>query len=150
MCKNILQFNLNFRNKKLLGRETIHFAFFLYSWFVVVFPVNVGEFSLGYFTFWSIIAVAWGTIGSAVIIALPIVESWETIKSVFFGMLTNDRLMEKVDELNLRLHSIILSMPEAERIYLQQKDKARKKDICDHQDNQAVPSNSSSRTRSVL
>lgn len=108
------------------------------------------EFSLGYFTFWSIIAVAWGTIGSAVIIALPIVESWETIKSVFFGMLTNDRLMEKVDELNLRLHSIILSMPEAERIYLQQKDKARKKDICDHQDNQAVPSNSSSRTRSVL
>ncbi|XP_024022796.1 urea-proton symporter DUR3 [Morus notabilis] len=108
------------------------------------------EFSLGYFTFWSIIAVAWGTIGSAVIIALPIVESWETIKSVFFGMLTNDRLMEKVDELNLRLHSIILSMPEAERIYLQQKDKAKKKDIFDHQDNQAVPSNSSSRTRSVL
>ena len=86
-----------------------------------------GEFNLGYFTFWAVIAVAWGTIGSAVIIALPLVESWETLKSVFLGMFTNDRLMEKVEDLNFKLNSIILSMPEAEKIYLLEKEKAKKK-----------------------
>lgn len=81
------------------------------------------------------IAVAWGTIGSAVIIALPLMESWETLKSVFLGMFTNDRLMEKVEDLNFKLSSIILAMPEAEKIYLQEKEKAKKKEALEqHQD----------------
>lgn len=109
---------------------------------VILWPaltLPAGEFKVGYFTFWAVIAVAWGTIGSAVIIALPLVESWETIKSVCFGMFTNDRLIERVEELNFKLHSIILALPEAERIYLQEKEKAKKKDVFEPQDGQAFP-----------
>ncbi|XP_028082466.1 urea-proton symporter DUR3-like isoform X2 [Camellia sinensis] len=85
-----------------------------------------GRFSEGYFTFWAIIAIAWGTIGSAVIIVLPLTESWQTIQSIIFGMFTNDRLMEKVEELNLKLNTIMSAIPEAERIYLLEKGKAKK------------------------
>ncbi|CAK9164391.1 unnamed protein product [Ilex paraguariensis] len=66
---------------------------------VILWPLltlPAGQFSKGYFTFWAIIAIAWGTIGSAVIIALPLIESWKTIQTVLLGMFTNDRLMEKV------------------------------------------------------
>lgn len=87
-----------------------------------------GQFSVGYFTFWAIIAVAWGTVGSVVIIALPLVESWETIRSVLLGMFTDDRLMEKVEEMNFKLHTIMSAIPEAERIYLLEKEKAKKKE----------------------
>ncbi|KAK9148553.1 hypothetical protein Scep_007310 [Stephania cephalantha] len=38
--------------------------------------------SLGYFTFWAVVAITWGTIGSGVIIALPLIESWETTNGV--------------------------------------------------------------------
>ncbi|XP_059663113.1 urea-proton symporter DUR3 isoform X2 [Cornus florida] len=97
---------------------------------VILWPLlslPAGQFSEGYFSFWAVIAIAWGTIGSAVIIALPLVESWETIQSVILGMFTNDRLMEKVEELNFKLHTIILAVPEAERIYLLEKEKAKAK-----------------------
>ncbi|XP_077244759.1 urea-proton symporter DEGRADATION OF UREA 3 (DUR3) [Tasmannia lanceolata] len=87
-----------------------------------------GEFSLGYFTFWAVIAISWGTIGSAVIIALPLIESWETIQGVFLGMFTNDRLMEKVEEMNFRMKAIMLALPEAEQIYVLEKEKAKKQD----------------------
>ncbi|KAH7836222.1 hypothetical protein Vadar_033777 [Vaccinium darrowii] len=93
-----------------------------------------GRFSKGYFTFWAIIAIAWGTIGSAVIIILPLMESWKTIQSVVLGMFTNDRLMEKVEELNFKLHTIMLAMPEAERLYLLEKEKAKKKDVSEPDD----------------
>lgn len=92
----------------------------------------VGEFSKGYFTFWTVIAIAWGTIGSAVIIALPLIESWKTIESVVLGMFTNDRLMEKIEELNLKLNTIMLSVPEAERIYQLEKGKAKKNEASEH------------------
>ncbi|GLT74927.1 hypothetical protein SLA2020_466900 [Shorea laevis] len=98
---------------------------------VILWPLltlPAGEFNLGYFTFWAVVAVAWGTVGSAVIIALPLVESWEIIKNVCLGMFTNDRLMEKVEELNFKLNSIILAIPEAERMYLLEKEKAKKEE----------------------
>jgi hypothetical protein len=88
--------------------------------------ITTGEFSKGYFYFWAVIAIGWGTIGSAVIIALPIIESWDTIQTVILGMFTNDRLMEKVEELNFKLHTIIQAIPEAERLYLLEKEKAKK------------------------
>ncbi|KAL7187925.1 hypothetical protein ACSBR1_037881 [Camellia fascicularis] len=87
---------------------------------------GVGRFSKGYFTFWAIISIAWGTIGSAVIIVLPLIESWQTIQSIILGMFTNDRLMEKVEELNLKLYTIMLAIPEAEIIHLHEKGKAKK------------------------
>ncbi|KAK2662017.1 hypothetical protein Ddye_000591 [Dipteronia dyeriana] len=104
---------------------------------VILWPLlslPAGVFSLGYFTFWAVIAIAWGTIGSAVIIALPLIESWKTIQSVFLGMFTNDRLMEKVEELNLKLHTIMLAVPEAEKIYLLEKDKAKNIEASKRQD----------------
>ncbi|XP_072052339.1 urea-proton symporter DUR3-like isoform X2 [Arachis hypogaea] len=95
---------------------------------VILWPIlslPAGEFSKGYFYFWAVIAIGWGTIGSAVIIVLPIMESWETIRTVILGMFTNDRLMEKVEELNHKLQTIIQAMPEAERLYLLEKEKAK-------------------------
>ncbi|XVF57430.1 hypothetical protein PTKIN_Ptkin06aG0204700 [Pterospermum kingtungense] len=92
-----------------------------------LFSLPAGEFNVGYFTFWAVIAIAWGTIGSAVIIALPLIESWETIVKVCSGLFTNDRLMEKVDEMNVKLNSIMLAMPEAEKAYFLEKEKAKVK-----------------------
>uniref|UniRef100_A0A6M2F104 Urea-proton symporter DUR3 n=1 Tax=Populus davidiana TaxID=266767 RepID=A0A6M2F104_9ROSI len=102
---------------------------------VILWPLltlPAGEFGLGYFTFWAVIAIVWGTIGSAVIIALPLMESWETIQCVCLGMFTNDRLMEKVEEMNTRLQAIILAIPEAENIYLLEEEKAKKKEESEH------------------
>ncbi|KAI9125347.1 hypothetical protein K1719_003963 [Acacia pycnantha] len=91
-----------------------------------------GQFSKGYFYFWAVVAIGWGTIGSAVIIALPIIESWETIHSVIMGMFTNDRLVEKVEELNFKLQTIIHAIPEAERLYFLEKEKAKKAEASEH------------------
>ncbi|XP_022736955.1 urea-proton symporter DUR3 [Durio zibethinus] len=98
---------------------------------VILWPLltlPAGEFSVGYFTFWAVIAISWGTIGSAAIIALPLIESWETIENVCVGMFTNDRLMRKVEEMNFKLNSIMLAIPEAEKAYLLEKEKTRKKE----------------------
>lgn len=93
---------------------------------LITLSLCTGKFSLGYFTFWAVITIAWGTIGSAVIIILPLTESWETIKNVCIGMFTNDILMEKVEEMNFRLRAIMAVMPEAEQAYLLEKEKAKK------------------------
>lgn len=106
----------------------------IWIYVLVSFPISLnfcncfytGNFSVGYFTFWAVIAIAWGTIASAVIIILPLAESWKTIQSVCIGMFTNDRLMEKIDEMNSRLRAVMAVMPEAERIYLLEKENAKK------------------------
>ncbi|KAF6170204.1 hypothetical protein GIB67_038737 [Kingdonia uniflora] len=90
--------------------------------------VDAREFSLGYFTFWAVIAIAWGTIGSAVIIALPLIESWDTIQKIFLGMFTSDQLMEKMEEMNFRMRAIMLAIPEAEQLYLLEKEKLKKQE----------------------
>lgn len=98
---------------------------------VVLWPIltlPAGQFNKGYFRFWAVIAIAWGTIASVVIIALPLMESWETIQSVMLGMFTNDRMMEKIEELNLKLQTIVSLLPDAEKIYLLEKEKAKKKE----------------------
>ncbi|KAI6706835.1 hypothetical protein NL676_009797 [Syzygium grande] len=103
---------------------------------VVLWPVlslPAREFSKGYFTFWAVIAIAWGTIGSAVIIALPVMESWQTIQSVCVGMFTNDQLMEKIQELNVKLQSVESAIPEAERLYLLEVEKTKKLDASEQQ-----------------
>ncbi|KVH91478.1 Sodium/solute symporter [Cynara cardunculus var. scolymus] len=73
-----------------------------------------------------IIKWAWGTIGSAVIIVLPLAESWQAIQCVMLGMFTNDKLVGKIEELNLKLETIIKAVPDAERIYLLEKGKMKK------------------------
>lgn len=97
---------------------------------VVIWPIltlPAGQFNKGYFTFWAVISIVWGTIGSAVIIALPLMESWETIQSVLLGMFTNDRMMEKMEEMNLKLQTIVSAIPEVERMYLLEKEKDKDK-----------------------
>jgi Na+/proline symporter len=93
----------------------------------VVWPVlslPAGRYSAGYFTLWAVIAIAWGTVGSAVIIFLPLVESWDTICKVCQGMFTNDAVYERLDEMNLRLKAIMVATPEAgERYQEMQKEK---------------------------
>jgi hypothetical protein len=89
---------------------------------VVLWPalsVPAGKFNLGYFTLWAAIAIVWGAVGSAVIIVLPLVESWDTISMVCAGMLTNDIVYQRLDDVNLRLRAIMGAMPEAERHYQQ-------------------------------
>ena len=81
--------------------------------------VPAGKFSLGYFTMWAAIAIVWGAVGSAVIILLPLVESWDTISMVCAGMLTNDIVYQRLDDVNLRLRAIMGAMPEAEKQYQQ-------------------------------
>lgn len=98
---------------------------------VVIWPIltlPAGQFNKGYFTFWAVISIAWGTIGSIVIIALPLMESWETIQSVLLGMFTNDRVMEKMEEMNLKLATIVSAIPEVERMYLLEKEKDKKRE----------------------
>ncbi|KAI5076039.1 hypothetical protein GOP47_0008895 [Adiantum capillus-veneris] len=53
-------------------------------WPALSLPAKV--FSLEYFTLWTVVAIAWGTIGSAVIIFLPLIESWQTIQLILRGM----------------------------------------------------------------
>jgi urea-proton symporter len=87
---------------------------------VVLWPVlslPAGRYSVGYFTLWAAIAIAWGTVGSAVIIFLPLVESWDTICMVCAGMFTNDAVYERLDDVNLRLKAMMQTMPEAEKQY---------------------------------
>lgn len=60
-------------------------------WPALSLPARV--FSTGYFTFWAVISIAWGTIGSLVIIILPLIESRETIQRVLVGMFTNDSVV---------------------------------------------------------
>lgn len=95
-------------------------------WPVLSLPARV--FSSGYFTFWAVISIAWGTIGSLVIIILPLIESRETIQRVLVGMFTNDSVAERLEEINSRLRAIMSAMPEAERLYLLEKERAKKKE----------------------
>ncbi|XP_057786662.1 urea-proton symporter DUR3 [Salvia miltiorrhiza] len=96
-------------------------------WPILTLPA--GQFSKGYFTFWAVIAIAWGTVASGVIIALPLMESWATIKTVVLGMFTNDRLMAKMEELDVKLQTIISAIPDVEKMRLLETDKKHTSEI---------------------
>ncbi|KAH7430303.1 hypothetical protein KP509_09G092500 [Ceratopteris richardii] len=64
-------------------------------WPVLSLPAKV--FSKGYFTFWAVISILWGTIGSIVIIFLPLYESWETLYLVTVGIFTSCTTKDKDD-----------------------------------------------------
>ncbi|CAI5469426.1 unnamed protein product [Closterium sp. Yama58-4] len=88
-------------------------------WPLLALPAGV--FSLGYFTFWVVIAITWGVVASAVIIFLPVYENWRGLWLVLDGLFTSDILQEKVDDIGLRLAAIMATIPEAEARYLQYK-----------------------------
>jgi SSS family transporter len=99
-------------------------------WPVFALPAKV--FSQGYFTFWAAIAIIWGTVGSLVIIILPLYESWETIWFILKGMFTNEIFYEKIDDISTRVRLIMKSMPEAERLYYQEKENLKKEEAADN------------------
>jgi hypothetical protein len=93
-------------------------------WPVFALPAKV--FSESYFAFWASIAIIWGTVGSAIIIILPLYESWEVISFVIMGMFTSDVMYERLEDLTSRLKAIMTTMPEAERLYLLDKERHKK------------------------
>ncbi|CAI7926153.1 unnamed protein product [Closterium sp. NIES-53] len=88
-------------------------------WPLLALPAGV--FSLGYFTFWVVIAITWGVVASVVIIFLPVYENWRGLVLVIDGLFTSDILQERVDDIGLRLAAIMATIPEAEARYLQYK-----------------------------
>jgi tRNA(Met) C34 N-acetyltransferase TmcA len=97
-----------------------------------VFALPAKVFSEGYFSFWASIAIIWGTVGSLVIIILPLYESWETIRFILMGMFTNEIFYEKIDDISTRVRLIMKSMPEAERLYYQEKENLKKEEAADN------------------
>jgi len=93
-------------------------------WPIFALPAKV--FSEGYFAFWASIAIIWGTVGSLVIILLPLYESRETIRFILSGMFTNEILYDKIDDISTRVRLIMKSMPEAERLYYHEKEQHKK------------------------
>eukprot|EP00270_Netrium_digitus_P009623 TRINITY_DN2933_c0_g1_i1.p1 TRINITY_DN2933_c0_g1~~TRINITY_DN2933_c0_g1_i1.p1 ORF type:complete len:727 (+),score=169.16 TRINITY_DN2933_c0_g1_i1:137-2317(+) len=93
---------------------------------VVLWPIAAlpaGVFSEGFFTFWAVISISWGTIGSLVIIILPLYEHWDIIALIIDGMFSNNIILDKVDDIGLKMSAILSTMPEAEKIYLLEKEK---------------------------
>mmetsp|Transcript_24849 Transcript_24849/g.32462 ORF Transcript_24849/g.32462 Transcript_24849/m.32462 type:complete len:315 (+) Transcript_24849:1-945(+) len=52
-----------------------------------IFSLPAGVFSKSYFGFWVAVSVTWGLIATIAIIGLPLLESWDSIKHVMFGIL---------------------------------------------------------------
>jgi hypothetical protein len=60
---------------------------------VVIWPIlstPAGVFTKDYFGFWVFVALIWGMIASGVIVALPIIESWDSILMVTDGICGTD------------------------------------------------------------
>ena len=66
-----------------------------------------GVFNKGYFNLWVGIALAWGTVATAVIIILPVYESWDAVSIVLKGMFTNDDVHMRMDIIDAKLDSIL-------------------------------------------
>lgn len=96
---------------------------------VILWPLlalPVGVFSAGYFTFWVIISITWGTIGSAIIILLPIYENWAGIYMVIEGLMSNDLIYEKMDDMDLKLSAMLACNPDAENHYRMKKEELKR------------------------
>ncbi len=66
------------------------------------------------------------------IIILPLYESWETIWFILKGIFTNEIFYEKIDDISTRVRLIMKSMPEAERLYYQEKENLKKEEAADN------------------
>jgi len=66
-----------------------------------------GVFNKGYFNLWVGIALAWGTVATAVIILLPVYESWDSISIVLKGMFTNDDVHMRMDLIESKIDALL-------------------------------------------
>eukprot|EP00270_Netrium_digitus_P012726 TRINITY_DN4167_c0_g3_i2.p1 TRINITY_DN4167_c0_g3~~TRINITY_DN4167_c0_g3_i2.p1 ORF type:complete len:212 (-),score=30.72 TRINITY_DN4167_c0_g3_i2:236-850(-) len=95
-------------------------------WPITALPATV--FSEQYFTLWVWVAILWGTLSSVIIIVLPVVEYWTQVCVILDGLVgnlqTSDNSREIALDMSLKLSALLAVIPEAERLYLQTKDKA--------------------------
>ena len=56
---------------------------------------------------WVAIALTWGTVATAVIIILPVYESWAEISTTLQGMFTNDDVHMRMDIIDSKLDSLL-------------------------------------------
>jgi len=64
-------------------------AFIITFVLVVVWPlltIPAGIFSEGYFFFWVLLSLSWGVFAGVVITMLPLLESWDDIERVVYGL----------------------------------------------------------------
>ena len=91
-----------------------------------------GVFNKGYFNLWVGIALAWGTVATAVIILLPVYESWDSISIVIKGMLTNDDVHMRMDIIEGKLDALLAPGSTKENEKLSQQPGYRAKLIAGH------------------
>jgi len=91
-----------------------------------------GVFNKGYFNLWVGIALAWGTVATAVIILLPVYESWDSISIVLKGMFTNDDVHMRMDIIEGKLDSLLAPGSTKENEKLSQQAGYRAKLIAGH------------------
>lgn len=56
------------------------------------------------------------------------------------GMFTNDRVMEKLEDLNSKLNAFIIAIPEVERVYFLEKERSKRKEASESDQIAASPS----------
>ena len=91
-----------------------------------------GVFNKGYFNLWVGIALAWGTVATAVIILLPVYESWDSISIVIKGMLTNDDVHMRMDIIEGKLDALLAPGSTKENEKVSQQPGYRAKLIAGH------------------
>lgn len=98
----------------------------LFVWPVLSLPAGV--FSEGYFTFWVVLSIIWGTVGSAIIVVLPLVESYDVLMVIaigWFGDLGGSETKTELKDINMKMNAMLATNPEAERMYLMEKEKKK-------------------------
>mmetsp|Transcript_13022 Transcript_13022/g.45173 ORF Transcript_13022/g.45173 Transcript_13022/m.45173 type:complete len:771 (+) Transcript_13022:55-2367(+) len=70
--------------------------------------VECGVFSEGYFTLWVTVAVVWGLLATIVIVGLPLYESWDMISSVLYGLISNDDIHMRLDDIEKKLDDLVM------------------------------------------
>jgi SSS family transporter len=94
-----LEFSDEFLTKALNWVKLYGYGFTILI--VIVWPilsVPAGVFTKDYWAFWVFISLMWGFVASAVIVALPLIESKDEILNVLFSMMGKEYAPKKTDE----------------------------------------------------
>ncbi|GBG60780.1 hypothetical protein CBR_g12518 [Chara braunii] len=84
---------------------------------IIIWPLlslPAGVFSKGYFSFWVIVSLIWGTVATAITILLPLYESWDAIVVVCTGLFTNQATHDRLDVIDKKMTALIRVSPQAQ------------------------------------
>eukprot|EP00850_Spirogloea_muscicola_P004680 SM000020S06030 [mRNA] locus=s20:509810:514323:- [translate_table: standard] len=127
---------LNHAKRWIVKWGIVWTAVILVIWPIVCLPAGV--FNEGFFTLWAVIAIAWGTIGSIIIVTLPLYESYDLILDVLEGLFTNHAFYKSMDDMGLKVQAILASNPTAEQAYLLEKERLRLEALGEDADPKAI------------